>query len=137
MIPKFATHYENRKKHSIDFKDCKSRTLQSDAYAADINNILKKYQKTGILPDLIKQNPRYGDFSEVPQYQDALNVVQMANDQFNSLEAHVRRRFDNNPEKFLEFMHNGDNIEEMIKMGLATRKPDPLDPSKPSEEVKK
>lgn len=99
-------------------------TKQADKEACDINNILKRYQKTGILPDLIKREPRYGDFSDIGQYQDALERVTLAQEQFNALDAHVRKRFDNDPAKFLAFATDSKNNAELIKMGLATRKQD-------------
>lgn len=100
-----------------------SMAKQSFRDECDINNVLKKYNKTGQLPDLIKQNPQYGDFSEAPDYQDALNLVILAEQQFNALPAHARKRFNNDPAEFLAFVHNSDNAEEMVSLGLATKRP--------------
>lgn len=99
-----------------------SMTKQSEKDSADINNIMARYQKTGILPDLIKKEPRYGDFSEVTSYMDAIQIVQLAEEQFSALDAHIRKRFDNDPSKFLDFVHDPKNQDELVKMGLATRK---------------
>lgn len=136
--PKFATHYENRKKQVLDCSIEPSKTLQSDAAAADINNILSRYIKTGQLPDMIKENPRYGEFADVPTYQESLNVVILAQEQFANLDASVRRRFSNDPALFLEFAANPANMKEMVKMGLATEAvtPAPVEPIK-TEEVSK
>jgi len=95
-----------------------SRTKQSFKSECDINNIMRKFEKTGILPDLIKQNPRYGDFSEVPDYLAALNTVQKAHEQFESLSAKVRERFANSPERFLAFVTDKSNAAEMRSLGL-------------------
>lgn len=94
------------------------RTKQADKESCDINNILKRYEKTGVLPDMIKQNPQYGDFSMAPDYQEALNIVRFAEEQFAALDAHIRLRFDNDPEKFLAFASDDKNYDEMEKMGL-------------------
>lgn len=126
--PKFATHYENRIKTALDFTGKKSRTLQSDAEAADINNILKRYQRTGLLPEMIKTNPRYGEFADVPSYQEALNIVKLAHEQFDNLDAHVRARFQNSPEEFLAFTSNSDNLKEMVELGLAIEKKPEIEP---------
>lgn len=120
MTPKFATHYENRKIQQLDCSVEPTITQQQFKDECDINNILKRYEKHGILPDLIKENPRYGDFSEVPTYQDALNTIHIAETQFMALPASTRQKFSNNPAQFLEFVHNPANIEEMVKLGLAT-----------------
>jgi len=133
MKPKFATAWENRIKVVTHFDHEKepSKTLQSDAAAADINNILKRYEKTGQLPDMIKTDPRYGDFSDVPTYQEAYATVLHANEQFNALSAQVRARFQNSPEEFLAFTSNPANIKEMVTMGLAIEKPKPVETPKP------
>ncbi|WNK13608.1 MAG: internal scaffolding protein [Microvirus sp.] len=118
--PKFATAYENRIKNQLDCSDTPTLTQQQYKDECDINNILKRYEKTHLLPDFIKENPQYGDFSEVPTYQEALDIIHVADTQFGLLDAKTRDRFSNNPAKFLEFVHNPDNIKEMVSMGLAT-----------------
>jgi len=95
---------------------------QSFKEECDINNILKKYEKTGVLPDMIRNNPQYGDFSNVGTYQDAFMVVQKAHEQFNALDARVRDRFQNDPAQFLEFTSDARNLPEMEKLGMAIPK---------------
>jgi len=107
------------------------RTKQSSKDECDINKILKRYAKTGQLPDLIKQNPQYGDFSSVPQYQDALNIVAHANEQFSSLSSNVRSRFHNDPAQFLAFTSDPKNVPEMISLGLVTERDAPPSKGKP------
>lgn len=126
--PKFATHYENRIKSTLDCSVEPSRTLQSDADSADINNILKRYERTGLLPEMIKVDPRYGDFSEVPTYQEALEIVSRSHEQFTNLDAHIRARFSNDPAEFLAFATNPDNMKEMVKLGLAIEKQPEITP---------
>lgn len=133
--PKFATHYENRIKSVIDCSEGEpSQTQQHAKDECDINVIMKRYETKGILPDLIKENPQYGDFSEVPDYQEACAIVQKAELQFAGLDAGLRRKFDNDPVKFLEFATNRDNLREMVQLGLAIEiKPqiDPITTDKP------
>lgn len=104
----------------LDCSKDKGQTKQSMKDDCDINLIVKRYEKTGALPDMIRSEPRYGDFSEVPTFQDALGIVHLAEEQFAALDAPLRRRFGNNPVEFLEFATNPSNIDEMIKLGLAT-----------------
>lgn len=110
-------------KSDISFKDDLGLTKQADAKDADINNILKRYERTGELPLMIAKEARYGDFSDPLDYQSALNLVKLAEEQFNALEAHIRNRFDNDPAKFLAFATDPKNLDEMVKLGLAVRKP--------------
>lgn len=97
-----------------------SRTKQSEKDATDINKILEKYKKTGILPNMILNDPTYGDFSEALTYQESLNTVLKAREQFDGLSASLREKFQNDPAKFLEFVHYSSD-EELDKLGLLTK----------------
>ena len=96
-----------------------SLTQQNEAASADINAIMKKYQETGQLPDLIKIEPIYGEFADLPTYQESMNIILHAQDQFNNLSATARKRFGNDPKNFLAFCNDEKNLPEMIKLGLA------------------
>lgn len=112
--------YSERVRVTMEQKG-KSRTKQSHKDETNINKIVAKYKKTGILPALIKQNPAYGDFTAVPDYQESLNRVIFAQEQFNGLSAAVRKRFNNDPGEFLEFASNPENKETLYDLGLAER----------------
>lgn len=105
----------------------------------DINKILAKYAKTGQLPDMIKKNPIYGDFAESVDYHEAMNTMLLAQEQFANLPAEVRKRFQNEPQEFLEFANNPENLHEMVKLGLATYKPgqEPTEANNPPSTVSK
>lgn len=125
----FSTPYNRRKVNSkLDFSKGVSLTKQCFKDDCDINNILRKYETTGVLPEVIKTNPQYGDFSDVLSYEDSLNVVAMAQEQFSYLSAKVRRRFDNDPAKFLEFVDDPSNLEESYDLGIRLR-PAPVEGS--------
>ncbi|QXP08288.1 MAG: internal scaffolding protein [Arizlama microvirus] len=102
----------------ISFEGDKGVTKQSDLKDTDINAIMKRFERTGQLPDMIVKTPRYGDFSEVPTYQEALEIVNLANDQFANLDVSIRNRFDNDPAKFLNFATDSKNVDELERFGL-------------------
>lgn len=110
-------------------------TKQAHRDECDINFILKGYEKTGRLPDLIAREPRYGDFSSSGSFQEALNTVLEAEEQFANLNASVRKRFDNDPAKFLAFAENGSNAKEMIEMGLAVENVEKTEKAKKAKQV--
>lgn len=119
---KFRSSYDGER-YRVAFKTSGvARTKNSFIDDADINNIMKKFENTGQLPDMIKENPQYGDFSNATSYHESIEIVQMANEQFNALNAHIRARFKNDPEEFLAFAEDPKNAAEMIKMGLATER---------------
>lgn len=95
-----------------------SRTKQSFKDESDINNIMKKYVKTGVL-DHVKDNPgQFMDLPEMVDYQEALNIVIKAGEAFDDLPGTIRRRFDNNAVEFLDFMNDPENIDESVELGL-------------------
>lgn len=102
----------------LDFTGDKGLTKQSDAKDCDINAIFRRFEKTGQLPDLIAREPRYGDYSDVPTYQEALDIVNLAEEQFAMLDVTIRNRFENDPSKFLAFATDVKNLDEMEKLGL-------------------
>jgi len=120
MAPvRIRKNYEYPQHKGIDFSKSPSLTKQSEAAGCDINNILSKFEKTGILPELIRADGRYGDFSEVPEYQAAHEIISRAQEQFAALSAPVRERFGNDPAQMLQFCTNPANSKAMVEMGLA------------------
>lgn len=107
-------------RHFEEDKDGKplTRTKQQFKDECNINVIMDRFKKTGQLPTMIKQNPQFADFSDMPTYKEALELVLYSNDQFMALPANVRERFRNDPANFLEFASNPENAEEMAKLGL-------------------
>lgn len=96
------------------------RTKQSLADGMSIHEQLKRYANMGLVPSGGGQ-PRYGDFSGMDDYQEALLRVREAEAEFLRLPAAVRKVADNDPGKFLEMVYGGraDLLEEMVRGGLA------------------
>lgn len=111
----------------IDFSKDPGMTDQSQAAECDVNRILDRYAKTGVFPGADVQG-LYGDYSSVPDFHASMDIVLRAQDQFDHLDAKVRKRFNNDPAEFLEFVNDPKNAEEMVNLGLATpRAPDKQD----------
>jgi len=121
MSIQIKKRYDKTEKSSLSFIGQESKTKQSFKDETNINKIVAKYNKTGQLPSLIKQNPKYGDFTNPLDYQESLNTVLFANEQFNALSAKVRSKFNNDPTKLLEFVSDAKNLEEMYELGLAIK----------------
>lgn len=97
-----------------------SRTKQSFRDECDINNVMKKWEKTGLITSVNRISAQYIDLSDTPTYQEAQNVVLAADTMFNALPAQLRGRFRNNPAEFLSFMDDGRNTQEIADLGLGT-----------------
>lgn len=106
-----------------------SMTHQEFKEECDINTIIERF---GIGENPIEPQKWVTDLdiANAPDnYMDVMNQLNAARDQFMSLPAKVRSQFDNDPAKFVSFVSDANNIEEMIRMGLATRVENP----KPSD----
>lgn len=95
-----------------------SLTQQHFAQEADVRNIIKQYDKTGLIANVQKGVAQYGDYSEVNEYREALDLVNDANGMFADLPAELREMFQNNAGTFLEFATNPENNDKMVKLGL-------------------
>ena len=113
----FKTGYGERERVKTEPKG-ESLTQQHFAHEADVRNIIKQYDKTGLIANVQKGVAQYGDYSEVNEYREALDLVNEANGMFAELPAELREMFQNNAGTFLEFATNPQNNEKMIELGL-------------------
>lgn len=95
-----------------------SLTRQSEKDACDINRIVARFEKTGILPSL--GSGFYADVSGMTDYREALDQVRRGQEVFMSLDAATRAMFENDAAQFLDFVIDPANREELEKMGLVT-----------------
>lgn len=105
-----------------------SKTRQEFAEECDINTIMRRYQKTGVLQHVNNAAPRYMDFSDAPDFHTAMNFMIAASDEFGRLPATVRKRFGNDPAEFVKFAEDPANVEQMRAWGLAAPVEEPPAP---------
>lgn len=98
---------------------CEDPSLAQQQFAeeCDINNLVERYGLNGELPATVRA-PEYNDYSEVGDFQSAMNAVNAARENFMQLPAKLRARFDNDPQRFLEFVHDDRNYQEARDLGL-------------------
>lgn len=97
-----------------------SRTRQEFAEECDINAIMKRYERTGVMSHTNRREPQYVDFSDgVPDFHTAMNMMVDAETAFMRLPASVRKRFENDPQEFVRFAAEKDNLPQMRDWGLA------------------
>lgn len=101
----------------------------------NINSIISRYKKTGIIPFMHTQ-PLYGDFTNSMDYQESLNLLIRAQEQFDGLPSQVRKRFGNDPKEFLDFMNNPDEalFQEKRRLGLMAPEEPALNPQAETKE---
>lgn len=114
--------------------DCgpETKTQQQFRDEVDINTIVERFNATGEMPPTT-QFPTETEFAEAFDFQKSMNVIVQARQSFMELPAKVRARFQNDPQQFMEFIHDGENIDEAIKLGLAIRREQPKPAEPPPE----
>jgi len=136
---RFKTAYGNNPRKQFQTSG-PSLTQTSFQRECDINTIMARFEKTGVLEHRNNFQGQYADFTNTPgDYHEAMNAVLEADEMFGSLPARVRARFHNDAGAFLDFVGNPDNADEMVKLGLATARqvaPQVLEPSDPPRSKK-
>jgi len=143
--PKFQTAYAPHDRVTKTFPD-PSLAQQSSRDECDINKIMERFEKTGLMEHVNQHQGDYGDYTNVQDYHTSVNQVLAARAAFESVPATIRRRFDNDPGQFLAFVGDPANEDEMREMGLLPKTSDapvapdapidpPLVPTEPREEA--
>lgn len=110
----------NGRQRLVTISENPSKTEQSKASEANINTIMARAIKTGMVP-IRTVSPLYGDFSECVTYHETLDKINEAYDDFMKIPSQIRNRFQNDPHKFMEFLQNPNNLEEAIALGLVKK----------------
>ena len=121
-MKKFKTIYNYVQSDGVDFKE-PSMTQQQFKDECDINRIMDRYLKTGVLSDPLDRRgtPKYGDYAEIGDYMEHMNKVVEANEMFEALPASIRKRFNNNPAELVEFVMDVNNRAEAERLGLVEK----------------
>jgi len=113
----FQTAYGEKVRPQTSIKE-KSLTKQSLADEANINKIVKRHLKTGTLADLNKVEGIYGEIT-AQSLMEAHQQIEAANNAFMEIPSEIRKQFDNDAGKFIDFATNPENLEQMQQWGLA------------------
>lgn len=94
-----------------------SLAIQSAKDETDINTIVRRFGLTGELPGDF-QMPQSGDFTNVLDFHSAMNLIRETQEEFLKVPAEIRARFNNDPQRFMNFVEDGSNYDEARKLGL-------------------
>lgn len=103
----------------------KTRTQQHFKEESDINTIVRRFGVTGQMP-VAPRMPSYGDYDNVTDFKTAMDAWARAREDFDALPAQIRKRFDHDPQKLLEFVQDDKNRPEAEKLGLVPKRPEKL-----------
>lgn len=126
---------------------CEDESLadQSQAVEADINTIVDRFMRTGVLPaNSVAMPPAFVDVTGTQiDFQQAQEVLRLAKESFMALPAKVREKFENNVEAFYEYVHDKDpsvkdeRLKQLREWGLAVDKVDVVPSVSKVEDVPK
>lgn len=98
-------------------------TKQSHKAECDIHNILRQYQRTGIITHVQAARPTYQDLPDAVDFQQAMNTLMAAQEAFAGLPARVRAHFNNDPETFLAAFQDKAQEAKLREFGLLKELP--------------
>ncbi len=127
MFRSAYAHRDEELHQGIVFEE-PSLTDQSQYKDTDINNIVRRYQTTGLLdsPGSVPfETLQYGDATLLPDYQTALDLVNSVESEFSSLPSEIREKFGHDPMQLLEALQDPTKQEMLQDIGLLSKPADP------------
>lgn len=113
---RFKHRYGNNPRVTITFTG-QGRTKQSFKEECDINNLMAKYLRTGRMEHVNQALPRFECVSG-HDFQSAQNLIANAASMFEDIPSTIRARFDNDPGKLLDWVHDPKNAQEATALGF-------------------
>lgn len=103
-------------------------TKQSHKDECDIHNILRQYQRTGIINHITSKQPLFTDLPSNLDYQTALNNMIASQRAFSELPASVRDEYRNDPQRFLAALGDPKQADKLRALGVLKPLPTPASP---------
>jgi len=106
-------------------KTGKTVTEQHHAKTCNINYIIGKYQKTGLVDHVNRHQGRYGDVSGT-DYEKAMELVTEQQTVFNELPSSIRKHYENDVTQYLEHVQTEEGaLEHQNLLNPAPEDPEP------------
>lgn len=95
-------------------------TEQAHKMQCDVNSIIAKYDKQGVIQHVSRFEADYGDMTGL-DFKTAQDTVINAQKQFDALPSDLRKYFQNSPQALLTFMEDEGNRDKAIELGLISK----------------
>lgn len=92
-------------------------TEQAHKDSVDINKIVKKYSKTGLIEHINHIEAAWGTL-DGKDFKDMMDKITGIQEDFDRLPSPIRNKFNHNPEKMLAYLADEKNTNEAIELGL-------------------
>jgi len=93
-------------------------TEQHHKESCDIHVILRQSKRNGVIEHVNQFQGTYGDFANAPDFKAAQDLIAAGKTMFETVPAHIRTDMENDPSKFIDFMQNPENREQIQDYGL-------------------
>lgn len=121
----FYTRYNPPASPSLKFSQ-PSKTEQCHRDDCDINTIIRRYQKTGVLGSATQvRNMVFGDFASMPDRLTSELHLADAKERFMALPMNVRKHFDHDMGKLMAALNDPKQIPTLQNLGIL-KAPDPV-----------
>jgi phage internal scaffolding protein len=98
------------------------RVEQHHKEEVNINNIVKRHGMDLINKIAALQQFEFDDVTG-NDFQESMNAIIKAKDTFQQVPSNIRKKFGNDPAKFMDFVYNPENQDKLVEMGLAEKTP--------------
>lgn len=102
--------YRGRPRVQVYAQPGVSLTEQHHARSCDINTIMAKYLRTGVLDHIKQYEPTFGDISEL-DFKESMDTIRTIEAEFGDLPAYVRAHFKQDASAYLRQISTPEGVE--------------------------
>lgn len=99
-------------------------TVQSDTHLVDLNRIMEKYRRTGLVEALDETEAKFMDCTAFQDYADVMRTAKEAEMEFMKLPSKVREIFHHDVAEWLDTAHDEKKREALVAAGAIKRDPE-------------
>lgn len=110
-----VSDWQSRNPVHVKCTKAECKTEQHHAPNCDINKIIAKYQKTGLIDHIATYQPVYADVSGA-DFQQAMNTVIHGEKLFADLPAPVREYYQGDPAVFLDAVQTDEGVQQLSEL---------------------
>lgn len=107
-------------------------TEQHHEKQCNINNIMARYEKTGLIDHINRIEGNYGDATGA-DFKTALDLVKREEANFAELPAKIRAELNDDPAEYLDLVATDEGVKQMADLLFGSTKTD--QPEKPEPDV--
>lgn len=130
-MPFYREHDRRPARH-----DATVMTKQAMKDECDINNIVDRIARTGMVEHVSDRQPFFADYGEVIDFTSAMYAVTSAQQAFEQLPSRIRDAFNNDAAQLLEALQDPQQEDRLRELGVLELLPEeaPEEPTEPVQE---